>query len=86
MTTPAYLLGQVFLAGPLRLLGARQNMRNIIRTEHGLGQRLTTLLEEIRAKGKWHSVADYADRRDDVALLVRMEQVEYSARKGRIRG
>ena len=86
VTAPAYVLSQLFLAGPLRFMRALQNLRNRIAPEHGLEGRLTSLLHDIRAREKWHDVRDYDERRREVAILVRMDKVEFSARKGRIKG
>ena len=84
-TVPVYLLGQVFLAAPLQFLKGVRCFRQRIPCHHGLEQRLTTLLGEIQASRKWLPVAQFDDRQQDLRLLIQMNEVEFSPRKGVVR-
>jgi hypothetical protein len=86
VTGPAYLLTQLFLAGPLQWFKGCGPLRALIPHEVGLEERLKGLKEEIEAKGKWHAASAYAGREREFGYLVRMGLVDFSARKGSVRG
>ena len=85
VTTPVYILGQWFLAAPLQLLRAKQCLDDRIPSEHGIESRLNTLLAEVQNVGKWHEIKLYQERLQDLSYLVKMEKVEFSPSKGRVR-
>jgi hypothetical protein len=82
ITGPAYMLGQVFAAGPLLALRALRHFRNLIPSEFGLETRLGELLARLRQLNKWQGLREYPDEERDILLLVRMRKIDFSARKG----
>ncbi|MEM7144596.1 MAG: hypothetical protein AAF591_05645 [Verrucomicrobiota bacterium] len=86
VTGPAYFLSQLFLAGPLQLLKGWARLRRLIPREAGLEGKLEALRREIEARGKWHSASEYSGRERELAYLVRMGLVDFSPRKGSVRG
>lgn len=85
VTGCAYLLSQFFLAGPLQLCRGIARFRSRIRDEPGLDQRLTETLESIESADRWQPLGDYRDRAQEVVYLIRMNRIQYSSRKGRVR-
>lgn len=85
VTAPTFLLGQLFLAAPLQARKAFHQWCTRIPEEPGLESQLEAFLREIQAKGSWHDLATYDNRMLELGYLVRMERVEISPRKGRIR-
>jgi hypothetical protein len=78
----AYLLGQVFMAGPLWSLKACTLLRSRVAYLPRLESRLEQTLAALRAAGKWQGMADYPDSRDEIFLLARMGLIDFSAHKG----
>lgn len=81
----AYLLGQVFLSGPLLALRAMANVRNRIPLEHGLENRLQAVLERLQSADKWQGEAEYREELREILLLARMRKIDFSAAKGTAR-
>jgi hypothetical protein len=82
VTGPAYLLGQLFAAGPLLALRGARHFRNVIPSEFGLETRLAELLTRLRQRNKWQGLREYPDEEKDILLLARMKKIDFSAAKG----
>lgn len=83
VTGPAYLLGQLFAAGPLLALRAKRHFRNTIPSEFGLENRLAELLDRLRQLNKWQGLWEYPDEEQkEILLLARMKKIDFSAAKG----
>jgi hypothetical protein len=83
VTGPAYMLGQLFAAGPLLALRAWQHFRNLIPSEFGLENRLAELLARLRQLNKWQDLREYPDEEQPaILLLARMKKIDFSAMKG----
>jgi hypothetical protein len=82
VTGPAWLLGQVFLAGPLMLLRGSKHFRQRLSTEAGLEARLHQALTTLRAANRWQAITDYPDLRREILILAQMGKIDFSAHKG----
>ncbi|MEK0451611.1 MAG: hypothetical protein RL088_3879 [Verrucomicrobiota bacterium] len=82
VTGPAYLLGQVFMAGPLWILKSCTLLRSRIAYSPGLESALEQTLATLRAAAKWEGIADHPDSRNEIYLLARMGLIDFSAHKG----
>lgn len=85
LTGPAYVLSQVFLAGPLLLLRSLHRIRTQIPEEAGLEQKLAYLLAVLHAANKWQGLADYPGQEREVLLLNLMKKIDFSQHKGNVR-
>jgi hypothetical protein len=85
LTGCAYVLSQIFLAGPLQALKAGYLLRSRLPTDALTEQRLMELLERVRAKGSWHGIENWVGSENDISALIRLGLVEFSSTKGRIR-
>lgn len=84
VTTPAYLLSQVFLAGPLQLIKCMRCFRSRLEAQLGLENRLLELQKEVESRPKRHPLSEYLGRESDIFLLARMDRIAFSARKGTV--
>lgn len=82
VTGPAYLLGQIFAAGPLLALRAWQHFRSVIPSQFGLENRLAELLARLRQLNKWQGLKEYPGEEQEILLLARMRKIDFSAAKG----
>lgn len=82
VTAPAYVISQVFLAGPLLLLKSATLLASRIPGTAGLENNLTETLGLLRAANKWQSIDAYPDRRTEILYLARMGLVDFSDNKG----
>ena len=82
VTGPAYLLSQLFLAGPLLALRAITHFRNLIPAQTGLDERLGTVLNRLRKLNKWQGLTDHPDSRQEILLLAKMDLIDFSVAKG----
>jgi len=85
ITGPAWLLSQMFLAGPLQALKGASLLRARLPDDVTTELRLKDLLESIRSKGSWHAVDTWAGREEDISSLIRLGKLEFSSRTGRLR-
>jgi len=85
ITTPAYILGQIFLAGPLYILKAIQRIQNRITVEGDLEVRVQSALAVLQKQNKWQSINDHASIQYEICLLVQMKQIDFSTQKGELR-
>jgi hypothetical protein len=82
ITGPAYVLGQIFLAGPLLLLRAGTLMASRIPNNGELERRMKFALMELRRINKWQSLGEYPHMRQEILYLARMGLIDLSAHKG----
>jgi hypothetical protein len=85
VTGPAYLLTQVFLAGPLQILKWIGQLRSVIRYSPQYEARLFDLLGAIRAEPRWLPLDSVEEYRREVADLIRMGYLDFSAKEGKIK-
>lgn len=85
VTSSAWFLSELFFSGPERILRAIDSWRSCLPVDADLEQRMTDLLEELRALGKWQSLDAFLDRWEELSALIRSGHVEFSAVKGRLR-
>lgn len=85
LTGPAWLLSQMFLAGPIQALKGASLLRARLPDDVATELRLKDLLESVRAKGSWHPVDTWAGREEDISSLIRLGKLEFSSRTGRLR-
>lgn len=82
VTGTAYLLSQVFLAGPLMLLRAITHFRNRITPDELLDQALARTLAMLKGINKWQSLPDHPGLEREILLLARMGRIDFSSARG----
>lgn len=82
ITGPAYVLGQVFLAGPLLLLRAGTLMASRVPNSAELEKKLKFVLMSLRSVNKWQSLGEYPLVKTEILYLARMGLIDFSAHKG----
>jgi len=88
VTGPAYILSQIFLAGPLLIFRAATLVKSLLPASRDLEESLESTLEAIRSANKWQSLNEYPDHKTEVLYLAQMRLIDFSAFKGtpRFRG
>ena len=81
----SYLLGQIFLAGPLQILSAFDRLRMRIPDAPTLEAELLTFRDQLREKNQWLPISDFSGRGQHVAYLARLGLVDFSPRKGTLK-
>jgi hypothetical protein len=82
VTGPAYILSQVFLAGPLLLFRAATLVKSLLPSGGDLEERLGSTLGLIRSANKWQSLNDYPNNKTEILYLAQMGLIDFSAHKG----
>jgi hypothetical protein len=82
VTGPAYILSQLFLAGPLMFLRGITHFRNRIPTDDGLEASLCETLAKLQQLGKWQSLADHPGAEREILMLAKMRQIDFSTARG----
>ena len=82
VTAPAYVLGRIFMAGPVGILKARTLLASRIPGSPELEARLDDALVALRSAGKWQGLADYPGLKDEVLYLARMGRIDFTAHNG----
>ena len=82
VTGPAYVISQIFLAGPLLFLRAVALVKSLMPVSRDLNERLESTLGLIRSANKWQSLSEYPNRESEVLYLARMDFIDFSAHKG----
>ncbi|SKA83972.1 hypothetical protein SAMN02745166_00966 [Prosthecobacter debontii] len=82
VTGPAYVLSQIFLGGPLLLLRAWKHFVQRLPDSSQMERRLTDTLKVLQAAGKWQSIQEYPDLRQEILMLAQMQKIDFSAHKG----
>ncbi len=85
ITGPAYLLGQVFLAGPLGILKALTSLHSRIPYSAELEEKLEKTLAALRAAHKWQGLGEYPEARSEILYLAQMGLIDFSDYEGRPR-
>lgn len=78
VTAPAYLLGQVFLAGPLWILRAWTLLHGRIPYSAELESSLEDTLAKLRAANKWQGPGEYPEARAEILYLAQMGLIDFS--------
>lgn len=81
----SYMLGQLFLAGPLQILQAFDRLKLRIPNSPVREIDLAAFRDQLRAKNRWLSISEFAGREQDVVYLARMGLVDWSPRKGALK-
>lgn len=82
VTGPAYVLGQIFMAGPQFVLRALALLSSRIPQSAELESRLENTLAVLRTANKWQGLADYPNSKTEILYLARMGLIDFSAHKG----
>lgn len=82
VTAPAYLLSQLFLAGPLLLLRARTLWASLLPATKDWETRVTHALTVLQSAARWQSITEHPSMRTEILYLAQMGQIEFSAYKG----
>jgi hypothetical protein len=85
VTGPAWLLSQLFLAGPLFALRAHAHLLHRVPDDPQHEARLQQTLETLRRANQWQSLSQYPDAQAEILLLARMGILDYSPAKGRFK-
>lgn len=82
VTGTAYLLSQVFLAGPLMLLRAITHLKNRITPDESLDRALAGTLSLLEGINKWQSLSDHPGLEREILLLAKMGRIDFSNARG----
>jgi len=82
VTATAYVLSQVFLAGPLMLLRAITRFKNRIPPDDSLEQDLARTLSMLKGINKWQSLTDHPGLEREILLLAKMGLIDFSSARG----
>ncbi len=82
VTGPAYVLGQIFMAGPQFLLKAWTLLRSRITHSPDLESRLEGTLAVLRTANKWQGLNEYPGSRSEILYLAQIGLLDFSAHKG----
>lgn len=82
VTGPAFLLGQLFLAGPLMILRALQHFKNRIAPDESLENSLRETLTLLQSINKWQSLSDHPGRERDILVLAKIGRIDFSTARG----
>jgi len=82
VTGTAYVLGQIFMAGPQFLLRAWTLLRSRIPHTAELESRLESTLAVLRAAKKWQGLNEYPDSRSEILYLAQIGLLDFSTQTG----
>lgn len=82
VTGPAFLLSQLFLAGPLMMLRSFQHFKNRIPGNESLENSLAETLTLLKTINKWQSLSEHPGRERDILLLARIGRIDFSSARG----
>ncbi len=82
VTGSAYLLSQIFLAGPLFVLHGVSLLASRIPHRTEVERRVEEALAALRAANRWQSIDDYPSMRTEILYLAQMGKIDFSAHKG----
>ena len=85
VTGPAYMLSQTFLVAPLQFGRAHDLLKSRLPAGPSDELDVKSTLQFAREQGGWHDIAIYRGREQGVSRLIRMGQLEYSGRRGRVK-
>jgi hypothetical protein len=79
------LFAQVFYIGPRLICTGITRIYARLSPDADLEQRMASVLDRMRASTKWLPTETYVDHREEVAALIRLGLVDFSASKGRLK-
>ena len=82
VTGPAYVLGQMFMAGPQFILRSLTLLRSRIARSSELESRLQNTLNVLRAANKWQGIHEYPELRSEILYLAQMGLIDFSGHNG----
>jgi hypothetical protein len=82
VTGTAYILSQIFLAGPLWILKAASLLYGLIPYSSQLEAKLEQTLAILRAANKWQGLGEYPTALKEILHLAQMGLIDFSAFKG----
>jgi len=82
VTGPAYILGQIFMAGPLWILRAWTLLHSRIPYSPQLESSLVNTLAVLRTANKWQGLNEYPNAQTEILYLAQMGHIDFSARNG----
>lgn len=82
VTGPAYVLGQIFLSGPLAILKGWTLWNSRIPGSAELQSRLEKSLGVLAAANKWQGFTDHPEMEAEILYLAQMDLIDFSAREG----
>ena len=85
VTGPAYLLGQIFMAGPQFILKARALLRSRIPPSVELEARLERALATLRSANKWQGFQDHPELQSEILHLAQMGLIDFGRSNGTAR-
>ncbi|MDB6072148.1 MAG: hypothetical protein JWL81_3319 [Verrucomicrobiales bacterium] len=81
VTGPAFVLGQLFLSGPLGILRGWTLLNSRIPESADLESRLENTLVVLRAANKWQGFGDHPELKNEILHLAQMDLIDFSARE-----
>lgn len=82
VTGPAYILGQIFMAGPQWILRAWTLLNSRIPYSAQLESSLESTLAVLRAANKWQGLTEHPGARTEILYLAQMGHIDFSAHNG----
>lgn len=79
------LFAQIFYIGQRLICNGITRIYARLIPDPDLEQRMTSTLQRMRVSTKWLSTESYTDHREEVAALIRLGLVDFSASKGRLK-
>lgn len=85
ITGPAHMLSQIFLAGPIWILGGFTLLKSKIPFSEALDANLARVLKELRGIRKWQGLADHPTSREEILYLAQMNLIDFSVTREVVR-
>jgi hypothetical protein len=82
ITGPAFVLTQLFLAGPVMTLRGIAHFRNRIPPDASLDHSLHGTLAMLQGVNKWQSLHEHPGHEKAILLLARMGRIDFSSARG----
>lgn len=82
ITGPAYVIGQIFLSGPVSVLKSWTLWKSIIPNDAVLEGRLKVTLEILKSASKWQSIDAYPNHKKEILYLAQMNLIDFSSYHG----
>lgn len=80
-----FFIKQLLFAGPVMAARAVSYMKARLPADEETRRSVSALLEEVRARGSWHAVEEWAGREKELSALIHMGQVDFAPVKGRVK-
>jgi hypothetical protein len=85
VTGPAYIISQLFLAGPHQICRGVTRLRSLLPNHGDLEKRMEEVLGWLKASGEWQTALKYRDNAEEIGALIRCGRVDFSITKLRLR-